>query len=138
MFLQSLKIDNYKNLEKFKLSFNKKINCFIGNNGIGKTNIIDSIYHLAFTKSYFNPSTSQNVKTGSEYFSITGDFKIDERTENIHCYYKMGDKKVIKRNSKVYKRISDHIGLINLIIISPHDRNLIIEGSEMRRNLLTL
>ena len=81
MLLQSLKIDNYKNLEKFKLSFNKKINCFIGNNGIGKTNIIDSIYHLAFTKSYFNPSTSQNVKTGSEYFSITGDFKIDERTE---------------------------------------------------------
>ena len=55
MFLHSLKIDNYKNLEKFKLSFNKKINCFIGKNGIGKTNIVDSIYHLAFTKSYFNP-----------------------------------------------------------------------------------
>ena len=76
MFLNSLKIDNYKNLEKFKLNFNKKINCFIGKNGIGKTNIVDSIYHLAFTKSYFNPSTSQNVITGSEYFSISGDFKI--------------------------------------------------------------
>ena len=83
MFLNSLKIDNYKNLEKFKLSFNKKINCFIGKNGIGKTNIVDSIYHLAFTKSYFNPSTSQNVKTGSEYFSISGDFKIDDRNYSV-------------------------------------------------------
>ena len=136
MFLNSLKIDNYKNLEKFKLTFNKKINCFIGKNGIGKTNIVDSIYHLAFTKSYFNPSTSQNVMSGSEYFSIIGEFDIDKRSESIHCYYKIGEKKVIKRNSKVYKRISDHIGLINLIIISPHDRNLITEGSEMRRKFI--
>ena len=118
MFLNSLKIDNYKNLEKFKLTFNKKINCFIGKNGIGKTNIVDSIYHLAFTKSYFNPSTSQNVMSGSDYFSIIGEFDIDKRSESIHCYYKIGEKKVLKRNSKLYKRISDHIGLINLIIIS--------------------
>jgi len=136
MFLNSLKIDNYKNLEKFKLTFNKKINCFIGKNGIGKTNIVDSIYHLAFTKSYFNPSTSQNVMSGSAYFSIIGEFDIDKRSESVHCYYKIGEKKVIKRNSKVYKRISDHIGLINLIIISPHDRNLITEGSEMRRKFI--
>jgi len=84
MFLNSLKIDNYKNLEKLKLTFNKKINCFIGKNGIGKTNIVDSIYHLAFTKSYFNPSTSQNVMSGSEYFSIIGEFDIDKRTESVH------------------------------------------------------
>jgi len=136
MFLNSLKIDNYKNLKNVKLKFTKKINCFIGNNGIGKTNIIDSIYHLAFTKSYFNPSTSQNVMTGTEYFSINGDYEIKDRRENIHCYYKIGQKKVIKRNSKVYNRISDHIGMINLVIISPHDRNLITEGSEMRRKFI--
>tara|TARA_B100001057_G_scaffold146988_2_gene146973 strand:+ start:57691 stop:58791 length:1101 start_codon:yes stop_codon:yes gene_type:complete len=136
MFLNSLKIDNYKNLKNVKLKFTKKINCFIGNNGIGKTNIIDSIYHLAFTKSYFNPSTSQNVMTGTEYFSINGDYEIKDRKENIHCYYKIGQKKVIKRNSKVYDRISDHIGMINLVIISPHDRNLITEGSEMRRKFI--
>tara|TARA_B100000902_G_scaffold325080_1_gene319535 strand:+ start:266 stop:1366 length:1101 start_codon:yes stop_codon:yes gene_type:complete len=136
MFLNSLKIDNYKNLKNVKLKFTKKINCFIGNNGIGKTNIIDSIYHLAFTKSYFNPSTSQNVMTGSDYFSINGDYEIKDRRENIHCYYKIGQKKVIKRNSKVYNRISDHIGMINLVIISPHDRNLITEGSEMRRKFI--
>ena len=100
MFLNSLKIDNYKNLEKFKLTFDKKINCFIGKNGIGKTNIIDSIYHLAFTKSYFNPSTSQNVMSGSEYFSIIGEFDIDKRSESIHCYYKIGEKKVIKSDTK--------------------------------------
>ena len=136
MFLHSLKIDNYKNLEKFKLTFDKKINCFVGKNGIGKTNIIDSIYHLAFTKSYFNPSTSQNVKTGSDFFSIIGEFEIEKRNENVHCYYKVGEKKIIKKNSKIYKRISDHIGLINLIIISPHDRNLIVEGSDMRRKFI--
>ena len=136
MFLNSLKIDNYKNLKNVKLKFTKKINCFIGNNGIGKTNIIDSIYHLAFTKSYFNPTTSQNVMTGTDYFSINGDYEIKDRRENIHCYYKIGQKKVIKRNSKVYNRISDHIGMINLVIISPHDRNLITEGSEMRRKFI--
>ena len=136
MFLHSLKIDNYKNLDKLKFSFSKKINCFIGKNGIGKTNIIDSIYHLAFTKSYFNPSTSQNVKIGQDYFSINGDFEINSRDESVHCYFKNGEKKVVKRNSKLYKRISDHIGLVNLIIISPHDRNLITEGSEMRRKFI--
>ncbi|MEK9755838.1 MAG: DNA replication and repair protein RecF [Bacteroidota bacterium] len=136
MFLNSLKIDNYKNLKNLKLTFEKKINCFVGKNGIGKTNIIDSIYHLAFTKSYFNPSTSQNVKIGENFFSIIGDFSINERKENIHCYFKNGEKKVIKKNSKAYQKISDHIGLINLIIISPHDRDLITEGSEMRRKLL--
>ena len=136
MFLNSLKIDNYKNLKSLKLTFEKKINCFVGKNGIGKTNIIDSIYHLAFTKSYFNPSTSQNVKIGENFFSIIGDFEINDRKENIHCYYKNGEKKVIKKNSKSYQRISEHIGLINLIIISPHDRNLINEGSEMRRKFL--
>ena len=136
MFLNSLKIDNYKNLDKLKFNFNKKINCFIGKNGIGKTNIIDSIYHLAFTKSYFNPSTSQNVKIGEDFFSINGNFEINNRDEKVHCYYKNGDKKIIKKNGKQYKRISDHIGLINLIIISPHDRNLITEGSEMRRKFI--
>ena len=103
MFLNSLKIDNYKNLDKLKFNFNKKINCFIGKNGIGKTNIIDSIYHLAFTKSYFNPSTSQNVKIGEDFFSINGNFEINNRDEKIHCYYKNGDKKIIKKNGKLFK-----------------------------------
>ena len=86
MFLNSLKIDNYKNLDKLKFNFNKKINCFIGKNGIGKTNIIDSIYHLAFTKSYFNPSTSQNVKIGEDFFSINGNFEINNRDEKYYSF----------------------------------------------------
>jgi len=117
-------------------SVDKKINCFIGKNGVGKSNIIDSIYHLAFTKSYFNPSSNQNIKIGSDYFSINGGFLISERKEEILCSFKKGEKKRIKRNGKIYKKISDHIGLINLIIISPHDQNLIIEGSEMRRKFI--
>ena len=93
-------------------------------------------YNLAFTKSYFNPSSNQNIKIGSDFFSINGEFLISERKEEILCSFKKGEKKRIKRNGKTYKRISDHIGLVNLIIISPHDRNLIIEGSEMRRKFI--
>jgi DNA replication and repair protein RecF len=136
MFLNTLSINNYKSFSSAKFNFEKKINCFIGKNGVGKSNIIDSIYHLAFTKSYFNPSSNQNIKIGSDFFSINGEFLISERKEEILCSFKKGEKKRIKRNGKIYKKISDHIGLVNLIIISPHDRNLIAEGSEMRRKFI--
>ena len=123
MFLNSLKIDNYKNLERFKLTFDKKINCFIGKNGIGKTNIVDSIYHLAFTKSYFNPSTSQNVMTGSDYFSLIGEFSISKRNEIVNCYYKIGDKKFINRNLNFYLKIFTRI-LIFLFFRGENKNNL--------------
>ena len=83
MFLNTLSINNYKSFSSAKFNFKKKINCFIGKNGVGKSNIIDSIYHLAFTKSYFNPSSNQNIKIGSDFFSINGEFLISERKEEI-------------------------------------------------------
>ena len=136
MFLKELSLTNYKNFESLKFSFDTKIICFVGLNGVGKTNILDSIYHLSYTKSYFNPIPSQNIKHGETFFFISGKYMIHDKEENILVSLKKGDKKIIKRNNKLYKKFSDHIGKIPLVIISPDDRNLIIEGSETRRKFI--
>ena len=136
MFLKRLSLINYKNIEAFKFDFEAPINCFIGNNGIGKSNVLDSIYHLAFAKSYFNPSGQQNIQFEKDFFVVEGRFEIDNKEEKVNCSLKRGQKKVIKRNGKRYERIADHIGLIPLVIISPADRNLIIEGSSIRRKFI--
>jgi DNA replication and repair protein RecF len=108
----------------------------VGKNGIGKTNILDSIYHLANGKSYFNPLAVQNIKHGEEFFVIDGEFEINSRMEQIVCSLKKGQKKTLKRNSKPYEKFSDHIGFIPLVIISPADSDLIVEGSETRRKFI--
>jgi DNA replication and repair protein RecF len=108
----------------------------VGKNGIGKTNILDAIYHLANGKSYFNPLAVQNIKHGEEFFVIDGEFEINSRMEQIVCSLKKGQKKTLKRNSKPYEKFSDHIGFIPLVIISPADRDLIVEGSETRRKFI--
>ena len=136
MFLKQLTLTHYKNIEASQFDFKAPINCFIGNNGIGKSNILDSIYHLAFTKSYFNPSGVQNIQFGKEFYLIEGKFDKAGKEEKINCSLKKGQKKTVKRNSKAYEKISEHIGLIPLVIISPADRNLIIEGSSTRRKFI--
>ncbi len=136
MYLQKLSLLNYKNFSAQDFQFDAKINCFVGNNGIGKTNILDAIYHLSFGKSYFNPVSSQNIKHGEEFFMIEGQFLKEGREEKIVCSLKRGLKKLIKRNGKTYDKFSDHIGLLPLVIISPADRDLIIEGSDTRRKFI--
>ncbi len=136
MLLKQLTLTHYKNIESSKFEFQAPINCFIGNNGIGKSNILDSIYHLAFTKSYFNPSGIQNIQFGKEFFLIEGTFDKEGKEVKINCSLKKGQKKTFKKNGKIYDRIVDHIGLIPLVIISPADRNLIIEGSSTRRKFI--
>ena len=136
MILKKLSLINYKNFEQVSFQFNSKINCFVGKNGIGKTNILDAIYHLAFGKSYFNPITSQNIKHGEDFFMIEGEFLNSEKEETILTSFKKGQRKLIKRNGKEYEKISDHIGTIPLVIISPTDRDLILEGSETRRKFM--
>jgi len=108
----------------------------VGKNGIGKTNILDAIYHLANGKSYFNPLALQNIKHGEDFFVVDGEFEKNGRTEQILCSLKKGQKKILKRNGKVYEKFSDHIGFIPLVIISPADSDLIIEGSETRRKFI--
>ena len=136
MILKSLALLNYKNFDSKSFEFNHTINCLVGNNGVGKTNVLDAIYHLSFGKSYFNPVASQNIKYDEEFFVINGEYDKDEKTENIVVSLKKGQKKIIKRNSKAYDKFSDHIGFLPLVIISPADRDLIIEGSDTRRKFI--
>ena len=136
MNLKSISLVNYKNIESKHLDFDPKINCFVGKNGVGKTNILDAIYHLSFGKSYFNPITSQNIKHNTDFFMIEGLYDRLEREEKIIVSVKKGQKKIIKRNGKNYEKLSEHIGFLPLVIISPADNDLIIEGSATRRKFM--
>ncbi len=136
MYLQRLSLMNFKNIEDQTFDFEKKINCFVGSNGAGKTNVLDAIYYLSFAKSYFNPIAIQNIKYHEDFFVIEGGYVVRERSEKIICSLKKGQKKILKRNGKIYNRFSEHIGQFPLVIISPADRDLITEGSETRRKFI--
>ncbi len=136
MILKSLSLINYKNFNSTSFDFDPKINCLVGHNGVGKTNVLDSIYHLSFGKSYFNPVTSQNINHNSDFFVIEGNLKKNDREEQILVSAKRGQKKVIKRNNKPYEKFSEHIGFIPAVMISPGDRDLILEGSDTRRKFI--
>lgn len=136
MFLHHLTLLNYKNISSLSFDFETKINCFIGKNGVGKTNILDAIYHLSYGKSYFNPLSSQNIKHNEEFFLIDSVFKKKETFEKIACSFKKGQKKIMKRNNKIYDKLSEHIGFIPLVLVSPSDNDLIIDGSETRRKFI--
>jgi DNA replication and repair protein RecF len=136
VFLKKISLLNYKNFSELTLDFDSKVNCFVGKNGIGKTNVLDAIYHLSQGKSYFNPLATQNIKHHEEFFVIEGEFEKNDRTEHILCSIKKGQKKLLKRNGKIYEKFSEHIGLIPVVIISPADTDLIIEGSETRRKFI--
>ncbi len=137
MFLHKLTLANFKNYTDAELEFSDKLNCFVGNNGVGKTNILDAIYYLSFCKSYFNSIDSQNIKHNSNFFAVHGIYNNQQNTDDkVSCILKQNHKKVFKLNGKVYNRLADHIGLIPLVMISPYDRDLINDGSELRRKYL--
>jgi len=136
MYLQKLSLVNYKNLNQQVFDFKEKINCFVGDNGVGKTNVLDAIYYLSFAKSYFNSVAVQNIRHGEDFFMLEGLYALEDREEVILCSLKKGQKKIVKRNGKSYERFSEHIGKFPLVIISPADRDLIVEGSETRRKFM--
>ncbi len=136
MYLKKINLINYKNFKASMFDFEAKINCFVGNNGVGKTNVLDAIYHLAFTKGYFNSVATQNIQHTKDFFVIEGLIDLDGKEELINCSVKKGQKKVVKRNGKEYEKLSEHIGLMPLVIISPNDTNLISDGSDVRRKFM--
>lgn len=136
MYLKKLSLVNYKNFEASEFDFDPKINCFVGNNGVGKTNILEAIYFLSFTKGYFNTVVSQHIKHSTDFFVIDGTYDVNSKIEIISCSLKKGAKKIIKKNGKEYERITAHIGTIPLVIISPIDNNLIADGSDVRRKFI--
>ena len=137
MWLKRISILSYKNLEEVELSFSRKLNCIIGKNGMGKTNLMDAVYYLSFCKSATNPIDSQSIQHGHEFFVIQGFYETDHgEPEEVYCGLKRKQKKQFKRNKKEYSRLSDHIGLIPLVMVSPADSILIGGGSEERRRFM--
>lgn len=136
MYLENLKLIDFKNYENVDVKFSDKINCLVGINGTGKTNLLDAIHYLSLCKSYFNSVDSQNILHGASFFIIQGLFKNDSDASNLYCAVKKNQKKHFKRNNKEYSRLADHIGLYPLVIITPSDIALITEASELRRKYI--
>lgn len=136
MYVSRLSLINYRNFETRSLEFRPGINCLVGPNGIGKTTVLDAVYHLCFGKSYFNPVSTQNIRFGEAFFMIEGGLVKQGMEDRVQCSFKKGHKKILKRNGKEYEKLRDHIGLYPAVIISPADRDLISEGSEVRRKFI--
>lgn len=137
MILKRISILNYKNLEQAELAFSSKLNCFFGQNGMGKTNLLDAVYFLSFCKSAGNPIDSQNIRHEADFFVIQGFYEAEDGTpEEVYCGMKRRQKKQFKRNKKEYTRLSDHIGFLPLVMVSPADTELIAGGSDERRRFM--
>ena len=139
MILKEISILNYKNIREATLRFSDKLNCLVGLNGQGKTNLLDAIYYLSFTKSAYNSIDSQNITHTEDMAMIQGRYAFDHSAteeEVISCGIKRGIKKQFRRGKKDYKRLIEHIGLIPLVMVSPQDSELISEGSDERRRFM--
>lgn len=137
MYLSGLNILDYKNIRQADLTFARKINCLVGRNGMGKTNVLDAVYYLSFCKSAFNTVDSQNIRHEAEFSLIQGTYAgMPDEDLQITCGLKRGVKKQFRRNKKDYKRLLDHIGLLPLVMVSPKDTELVSEGSDERRRFV--
>lgn len=136
MYLKALQLVNFKNCASAEYDFAPGVNCFVGENGAGKTNVLDAIYYLSHCKSYFNPIDSQNIRHEEPFFVIQGDFDTGEHTDTVYCGVKRGQKKMFKREGKEYDKLSEHIGRYPVVIISPYDKDLVYAGSDIRRKFI--
>lgn len=133
MHLKSLSLVNFKNYQQAEFLFEDGVNCLVGKNGSGKTNVLDAVHYLSMCKSYLNPVDKQNIHFGEHFFVIQSVWEDNEQQQEVYCGVKAGHKKIIKKNKVEYERLADHIGLFPTVMISPYDRDLIAEGSEVRR-----
>ena len=133
MTFNNLFLSNFKNFESLELEFDGKINCLVGKNGVGKTNILDALHYLSMTRSSVNPVDSSNIRFGESIFIIRSEVAKNEQSFQVICAIESGKKKTIKVNRKEHEKLSDHIGLFPIVIISPNDISLIYDGNEVRR-----
>lgn len=136
MYLKKLNLLNFKTYSELEIELSPKLNCFVGNNGVGKTNLFDSIYYLSFCKSCFNSQDTASISHSADFFMIQGDFIRGDEVERVQCSLKRDQKKRVRRNDKEYQKLSEHIGLIPLVMVSPADSGLILDGSEERRRYM--
>ena len=135
MHLQKLHIINYRNIAQADIALCEGINCFVGKNGAGKTNILDTVYYLSFCKSYTSVADSLNILHEQPFMVIQGEYLINGVEETIYCGIKRGRKKQFKRNKTDYIRLTDHIGLLPLVIIAPADEELIADVNRFAKEL---
>ncbi|MDA3819123.1 MAG: DNA replication/repair protein RecF [Candidatus Delongbacteria bacterium] len=136
MYLKHISILNYKNIREFETEFSSRFNCFLGKNGAGKTNLMDAIYYLSFTKSHFNAIDRQNIRHGEEMFVIEGKYNIKDEQITMLCGLKKHGKKQVKRDGKAYVKFAEHIGMLPLVFITPSDTEMIHLGSDLRRKYI--
>ena len=137
MRLRKLSLVNFKNIVSEELTLCNGINCMVGDNGAGKTNIIDAVYYLSMCKSSLTMTDGQSIRHGEEFFVVEGQYLSQTlKTETVSCAYSRKGGKVLKRNGKEYDRLSDHVGLIPAVIVSPADTALISDTAEERRRYL--
>lgn len=138
MILNHISILNFKNIEDAAMQFSPKVNCFIGNNGMGKTNVLDAVYYLSFSKSYVNQGDAMTVRHGADYMMLKGVYTRRDEVEEIAMSLQRGKRKTLKRNGKEYKKLSQHIGLLPVVMVSPMDWELIRGAGDERRRLMDM
>ncbi len=138
MHLTRIELTNFKNYEAVSLDFSPRFNCFVGNNGVGKTNILDAVHYLSLTKSFFNNSDTLSIRHGEDYFILKGQFEKDGDEDELFCSFQKHKPKTFKHNGKEYQKLSDHVGKYPVVMVSPADSALITEGSEERRRFLNM
>jgi recF protein len=138
MIISKLSILNYKNIYQADIECSGKINCFFGNNGMGKTNLLDAIYYLSFCKSHINTPDNKLIRYKEELCVLQGLYDYEGKEEDVFCAIRNGQRKQFRRNKKEYERLSEHIGLLPLVMISPADTDLIRGGSDERRRFVDM
>ena len=133
MYLKDLHILNFKSWEEAKFEFSPKLNCFVGLNGSGKTNLLDAIHYLSLTKSYFSNRDNRSIKNDADFFMIEANLQRKDEDVQLYCALKKGQKKVFRKDKKEYERLADHIGYFPAVVISPYDRDLITDSADIRR-----
>ena len=136
LHLKHISLIQFKNYEQATFSFTKKVTGICGNNGLGKTNLLDAIYYLCFTKSYFNKADNASVMQGKQGLRLEGIFDKNEETEKIVCILRENNRKEVLHNGEMYKKFSEHIGQFPVVIIAPDDVELVTGLSEVRRRFV--
>lgn len=134
--LSRLHVLAFRNHREMALDLGPEVNCFTGPNGVGKTNLLDAVHYLALGKSYFEPQDQHNIRHGEEQFMVQGVVPTAEGDDTILCAVRRGQRKTLSRNRKEYPRLADHVGRYPVVMITPYDGVLVLEGSEVRRRFL--
>jgi DNA replication and repair protein RecF len=134
--LSKLHLLHFRNHRELELELGAEVNCFVGPNGVGKTNLLDAVHYLALAKSYFEAVDMHNILDGEEYFMVQGALHTEQGEDGVLCTVRKGQRKLLSRNRKEYERLADHVGRYPVVMITPYDGQLVLEGSEMRRKFL--